>query len=498
MVAMGAITMLRVSSFIIVAPLSGQRGCLLSHGITGAMDRVPGGLGQLLEAHRGRFAPIHDIDLETQGHLVDRGYLTVLSREEEANFLRRIAERLRTRGLSAKVPSISFVPTYQCNLRCFYCFQPHRAHAGHGKFAAVMTDEQVRDAFAIVDKFAFPGALAAEIDRTLASPYRRVSGRTPHYREIGLFGGEPLTPTTGQVVRTIATHARERGATLWAISNGTELHRFEDILGTEPGQLSEIQVTLDGTSNTHDVRRRGPRLLETFTQITENIELCLHHGVQINIRMNTDEAVVTEIAPLARYFQERGWDRLDRFSFACAAVTSPGRTPSPSWGELVDHTAQARSAGLNVESYEHFARDFLANCLSASPGEFPHKKTANCAAEEGQLMFDCMGDVYGCWEDVSFAEHRIGTYGRDGLSLDVEAVRTWFGRHPGTLEECSACPYALIHTSGCAAQARESAGTILKNDCAGFQSYFPRSLAREYEEFESRILQSKMSEVENA
>src|SRR5213595_2237755 len=103
-------------------------------------------------------------------------------------------------------------------------------------------------------------------------------------------------------------------------------------------------------------------------------------------------------------------------------------------------------------------------------------------------MFDARGDVFSCWEDVGHAELRVGIYDGDGLHLESEAVKMWLERQPGVIEECSRCPYALIHTSGCGSQAREHSGTIYMNECESFQQYFPLALGHAYAHVEGQWL----------
>src|SRR5262249_18302732 len=134
----------------------------------------------------------------------------------------------------------------------------------------------------------------------------------------------------------------------------------------------------------------------------------------------------------------------------------------------------------------------LFACLSGEG--YPFKRIANCSAETGQLMFDALGDVYACWEDVGTRELRIGTYGSDGLAFEERIAEQWLTRYPGAIEQCSTCPYALIHRSGCAAHARSATGMLATSACENFQSYFPSTLAHVYEEFENQLLTSRSSE----
>lgn len=54
--------------------------------------------------------------------LKKRGYLTEKNPHEEENFFKKIANEIH--DINRK-PGYIFVPTYDCNLRCSYCFQDH-------------------------------------------------------------------------------------------------------------------------------------------------------------------------------------------------------------------------------------------------------------------------------------------------------------------------------------------------------------------------------------
>ena len=111
-----------------------------------------------------------------------------------------------------------------------------------------------------------------------------------------------------------------------------------------------------------------------------------------------------------------------------------------------------------------------------------------CGAEGGMLIFDCLGDVYSCWEQAGHPDKRTGTYGTDGLHLDRAAASAWLNRFPGTIDECLGCPYALIHKSGCADVALRQSGSIFAPACESFKEYFPRTLAAAWQRCEDELL----------
>lgn len=484
---------MRVSTYTSVAPLPDERFALILHGVSGAFDKVERRLGEALFCYRGQEIDVASLAIPTDviDRLTRRGYLTTASGAEEREALMQITRELHTLDLMRKVPSFSFVPTYMCNLRCPYCFQSHQMHAGLGTFGQVISVEQIDAAFAIIDDYWSAGSLARAVellpDDTPIEPRDKWS-----MSEIGLFGGEPLLAATLTPVQHISDRAKERGLRLWGITNGVDLHHFADLLGGEPGNIAEIQVTVDGMPHHHNRRRLGPGQRGTFDAILQNIQLALDRGAQVNIRMNTDQANVDDIADLAGVFEAKGWSKRDNFEFYCAVVTQKKGPPKLDRYALVQRTLQQWQAGHDVSSYEQTARSLLQRLLSNEPATtYPFTGTAHCAAESGQIMFDARGDVFSCWEDVGQAELRIGTYDGDGLHLEPLVVRMWLERQPGIIDECSRCPYALIHTSGCGSQAREHSGTIYTNECESFQQYFPLALAQAYTDIEDKWLSNK-------
>jgi uncharacterized protein len=418
--------------------------------------------------------------------LLGRGYLAELSKTQERDSLLRIVGAIHEQELAHHRTVFIVVPTYQCNLRCPYCFQSHKMHAGLGEFSSIMSIDQANDVFATIDRFLQPGSFARALGVTQPD---EVTADQKHGVEITLFGGEPLLEVSRPVVKHIVEESARRGFSVGAITNAVELDAYADLLG--PGLISTLQVTIDGGPETHDRRRIGPNYSRTFDQITNNVDLALSRGVRVGIRINVDQANTEAADALHPYFRSRGWTENSNF-FARAAIVhdawefGSGRGVV-SGSQLVQITTQATDQTNNcIESYEDAARDALHHCLSGK--HYPFHRASFCGAERGMMIFDPLGDVYACWEEIGHREERIGTYRADGLHLLQHAASKWLARFPGSIEECSACPYALIHTSGCARAAKRSSGTMFAPACESFQEYFPVTLAREYSRWEAALL----------
>ncbi|MFC3885578.1 radical SAM protein [Bacillus songklensis] len=484
---------MRVSNYVIGAPLQNDNHYILMHGFTGAVDKVSYSLGQYLVERRGTNCQpedeiIRSLSQETLSHLESRGYLTNMDKNEERSVMIRIASTLHENDLRTSPAGFMLIPTFTCNLRCPYCFQSHEMHAGRKEFATVMTRERVDQAFAAMDQFAGPGSVATAlglINDSLDSPLETIKmPKSP----ITLFGGEPLSSVSLPIIPYIVEQANLRGRTLSAVTNGVELDKFVDLLG--PGLIEELQITLDGLAELHDKRRVGPKFRRTFETIVTNIETALQRGARVSVRLNIDTTNIADISGLNEYFTRLGWNEEPGFSAYAAVVFSAYKRPENiSQADLVRLTTNLKDTeDSHIESYEQWARNTLISCLSGDG--YPFKRVTHCAAETGLLIFDPLGDVYTCWEETGQRERRIATYGKQGLQFIDKTAGQWLSRFPGAIEQCSECPYALIHTAGCASHARSISGTIFASACESFQEFFPQTLARAYLDFENALLNS--------
>ena len=470
----------------------------LLHGYLGHLELVPADIADFLLAQRGRNV---ELDQQTQDHpvisrLIEREFLTERTADQEKELVVGISGHLRKTSFSLNPTSFMIVPTVTCNLRCPYCFQSHELHKGKGVYGELMTLSQLDVIFAAIDRFGAPGAVyQAATGHEIAIPQGGVQAATQ--RHLTLFGGEPLCSVTRDIVPHIIFRAQQRGMTLSAVTNGVELDLFMDQLG--PGKIESLQITLDGLMERHDRRRVGPGFKKTFNRIVANTTKALEMGIGISLRINIDQDNLSNIAELDGYFREIGWYEYDHFEPYAAAVDSlspQSARKQVSHLDVYRETQSLRREGKDyVASYEGVAESLVSKCF-LKPGEYPFERGETCSAETGQMIFDPLGDIYACWEDVGEPEKRIATFDGAGVHFDSKATEGWLHRFPGAIEQCSECPFALIHTSGCAAHARAENGTIQSSACEGFQEYFPVSLGQAVRRFATKLDQAESLEAE--
>lgn len=480
---------MRVSSHLFTADFEDSPYALIGHGYSGALTKIDKAVAHRLVAARGGAADglVAELGGQTRDFLVSQGYLTALSHDEEVGIVKAISAQLHAKDLASAPVGIMFVPAYTCNLRCPYCFQSHDLHKGKGRYATIMSEDLVDAGFAVAERLARPGDFARHAGVMAESDGGEREGRP--FDQVGLFGGEPMSASTVGIVTYIVREAQKRGLTVMAITNGVELDLFADLIG--PGALREVQITLDGMSGVHDKRRVGPGFKQTFDVICDNIDLALSKGTNVSLRMNVDSVNAADLGSLNDFCRARGWADNPRFRAHAAAVSHEGNyRKESSRSRLVCETMDLAEAGPSVfSSYEKPAEQLIE--AAVFEGRYPYQTVANCSAETGLLMFDPLGDVYSCWEEIGEKDKRIATYGDGTLRLVGERATTWLTRHPGMIEDCAACPYALIHNSGCGKHADTASGTVFASACEEFKTYFPITLARTFlrleQEMERRV-----------
>ncbi len=334
---------------------------------------------------------------------------------------------------------IFFVPRYECNFACSYCYQDEYAPE-----KAELTEKIVNAFFDYVD--------------------REFSGKKKY---ITIFGGEPLLPGEKHrnELRMFIQKAEEKKIDLALVTNGYNLIDYMDILSL--GNIREIQVTLDGTKDVHDARRYMKNKGETFDRIVSGIDEALKKGFPINLRMVIDKDNIHNLPELASFAISKGWTENPLFK------TQIGRNY-----ELHHCMANNKRLFERAELYEKLydlikkhpsVLEFHKPLFSISRflfenGELPAPLFDSCPACKTEWAFDYTGKIYSCTATVGKAGEELGTFYPE-LSLKEDIVRTWQERDVTSIPECKDCSSQLLCGGGCGAVAKNNSGKILSPDC---------------------------------
>lgn len=485
---------LRTSSYIIYVDLPHRDGdMLIVHGYTGAFDKVSKRIATFLRAKEDRRAPrplygswtadpiveaVPEIPETYQRILLQRGYLTYLTREEELQRFTMFADDLKAQ---ASAPSYVLMPTYNCNLRCFYCFQDHmRTKPEFSYLLKRMTHPMVDRIFDAMPQIEALHGFAPE---------------DGFVRPVSLFGGEPLLRENRDLIDHILQRAKQGGTqTCAVVTNGTDLDAYEDILG--PAGLTPLQITLDGIPEEHDKRRVYADGQGSFDRIIKNITLALDRDASVQVRMNIDRRNVDQLPPLAQIFVEQGWDDRPGFT-AYATVISPSNdnvdrdTTYSSW-ELDQEIARLQAEHPVMRAIEPKDNTIRSRAMSIFGGASAGLQASFCSAHSGMYVIDRFGDLYACWERTGNPKIRIGTITPDcTIEMDETTSALWRGRAVTSNPVCRQCRYALYCGGGCAVLAEGRKGRMDANYCDGYAFRFRAMVAEGYEDFVAGKVSSK-------
>jgi uncharacterized protein len=487
--------MLRTSSYTIFVKLpDSHEDVLLVHGYTGAYDRVSRGVADFLRSRQARRTakPLYGdwspepeplvadmVSDATIDLLKDQGYLTELSLDEEETLFSRLAVKLHERALR-QAPSYIFMPTYDCNLRCSYCYQDHmRTDYSFKHLLRSMRRPIVDRIFAALPRIEELHGLEAQASRR---------------RNIGFFGGEPLLAAHRSIVEHILGKAFEMGeADFWAVTNGTELDAYRDLLG--PAGIARLQITLDGPPRKHDQRRVYADGSGSYERIARNITMALERGVAVSVRLNVDRNNLGDLPAVADEIVAQGWDRHPGFG----AYTSPvragnGKTDSAStlssW-DLDRALTKMREEHPNVRVLarpDEGMRAKARRIFDADREILPSLRPSFCGAHDRMYIFDPFGDIYTCWERTGDPKVSIGQVTPEGnVEFRFDQVQVWRSRTVASNPVCRRCSFALHCGGGCAILALGQNGKFESNYCDGFASRFRASVAEAYMEHVSGI-----------
>lgn len=435
---------LRTSSYMIPVELESEEGkYMLIHGYTGAIDVAS---AELVERIKSVSSTKNDLSEEIVQHLLKREYITTKSKEEEFEYVSRIAKALHKK-MQLLYKNFTFIVTYNCNFRCPYCFENRTMKDDTSLFS--FTKKMVDKAYLAMEEI---------------EPREQLRNKI-----ITLYGGEPLLAQNKNIVEYIVSEGRKRGYKFKALTNGYDMDCFMDLLS--PEFIGEIQVTIDGTKECHNQRRIHYKEKETFDKIIANIKKALEKKIEIVVRVNTDNKNVEDFTCLRKYFNDCGF-----FSYPTFKMYSALLWNSSSISEEEQHSLDFLSSRLYISKHKEMGT--ISQCKDCGLSNRIYKALVEnkpipfrgvfCAAQAGGYAFDPLGNIYPCLEIVGNENYRIGNYRQDKIEWDADKLKEWQNYDITADSSCKNCRYALFCGGGCVAHAMFGR----KEHCAYFKSMF--------------------------
>lgn len=519
---------MKTSNYIIYLYIPETDEYYLVHGYTGAVDKVEPEIVKYLAEQADPAHTFHIKDLEMvretlkgrelQGisensidTLKQRGYLTDMTTAEERYYVAHLADFLHRKKVSTTQPGMMFIPSYECNLRCPYCFEADtRVQLGKMKVLQnIMTTEMVDAAyksFDILVKNRFPD-------------HPEYAARLKH--SVTLYGGEPLMLETLPVVEYMLEVGLNRGYRFGAITNAVDLHHFTHLLG--PEKINFLQITLDGTKDVHDRTRIGPRHKKgTYDRIISNIRLALEARATVSVRFHVDFKNVGRTQELEQDLKDEGFNQYDNFQmytypihkyhngveepvYPLMGVHHMRKALDPIYDNLIQIQPSVKKTGaesengkkLNVSVPDEGVGRKLKSYVQGKLMGLYSSNMEPCGATTGLYIFDPFWKIYTCWDSVGIPGHETGRYSHEGPALN-HRNDDWLKRSPGTIKECTECKYAFFHFGGCASLPVGVRGTIFGPACYQFEDNFIYSGQKLFRNGVEELLKKEMPQANPA
>lgn len=344
-------------------------------------------------------------------------------------------------------------PTFNCNLRCTYCFQSHRIHCSND----IMTVDQVDRAFEMMNEKILP---YMDSDSFV----------------IQLFGGEPLQPETKDIVKYILDKSKTINTKISITTNGTNIPYFMDIFEENKDRLL-FQITLDSIKEIHDKRRIQSNGKGTFDCIVKNINLLLDNHYDVKVRANTSIDTVEYIPKLIELFEHNHWCEMKEFKCILAPVSEHNAMPTCTTTDEFEIFEEIYKLYPNIEELKNKYKVNLGADMYRivghlnrilKPNIVPRRSLPSIAYCESALLkmffFGPDGFIYPCAETLGIEEFAVGSYYPE-KKIFYEIIEQWKDRTIFNIDDCKECNIATFCGGGCPYAALKFKGNARKGFC---------------------------------
>lgn len=397
---------------------------ILIHTVSGLIDQIEYNEKEIFQRWRllDNIKPVNINEETFFNNLLERGYL-IDNKFKEDQIKTDIIKQI-SRNWELQPYSIGIIPTYECNLRCSYCYEDHLLHEN----TDIITEKQID---------------------IIKDSYHNI-------HDISIYGGEPLLPKTKNIIsyilKTFDTYQ------INIITNGYYLEQFTEVFDNK--ENIKFQITLDGNKEYHDKVRYQLCGGGTFDKIIANIAIMLQKNHKINIRTNICRGNLQYIQDLIKLFEREFSNYKDLIAFSFDVITQIEETDKDFIFIWLNDNYKALSKIFKINTSFNNCNIFRA-LAERKPIEL---KTNYCNSETTSRIFDPYGNIYSCMMMVGNEEEAIGHYSDlEGILIDEGS--DILNRNIFTIEECKDCKLSLLCGGGCAYEKYEINKTVHAPNC---------------------------------
>jgi uncharacterized protein len=400
----------------------------------------------------GEFGESQASLMKRQVELLRQGGFVVSSRQAEMDYVRHRSYGFR---YGRDKVGYSLVFTYECNLRCPYCYEePQRD--GKTALTHLMAVQTVQH---IIQEVELSGA------RELA---------------LVLYGGEPLVErgVVEFVVHALEQATAKRGVDFKAflITNGTLL--TEQIVSSLKPGLQMVQLTLEGSREHHDSIRANAAGKGTFDRILKSAAICLAAGVKVQFRIQLTPETWDGAESCMQALEEQGLLRHPNVSAYFFPILDVGGVCS------------ARSYSCFEQYFPpellrklwDVALKYRAN-LFRLPSPVWEQHFCSYVNQHAWIV-DPLGRKYKCVSGIGRDDFVAGTVTEapdtEARTRHVARELDLVGRVGCEIAECRECEALPSCDGGCAYRALETRGSLQLPSCEMHKQALPEQIAYYY------------------
>ena len=307
--------------------------------------------------------------------------------------------------------NLTIAPTADCNFRCAYCYEKDVLKPDY-------MSQEVEDA----------------IIKLAESKIKTIS-----ILSITWYGGEPLMNmgTIERLSRKFINLCEENGVKYHAfmITNGYLLTPDYVKLLNEL-KVNSLQVTIDGTEDTHNKNRPLADGSTTYDTIMSNLIAAKDILPNTNLRVNVDKNNTGAWREIAKELDKHGLN--DKVKTGLGKITSEFDT--------YDKNSCFDCGGFSKELLSHYM-EFYGE--TGFMGQYPSAKSNYCGADhENSYCIAADGKLYKCWMEIGREEGCIGSI-VDKAVTGRNKHLTYMMQDPTTNNGCSTCDVLPICMGGC-------------------------------------------------
>lgn len=381
------------------------------------------------------------IDVNVSSYLIDLGIVTTIEKEK------KLIQQLKLLTTDTQFQSLYLIASTACNLDCDYCF--YRSSASDS-----LKHRQNMD-FSVAKKALLDFKKIVEAN----------TRDKDYWQQITFYGGEPLLNKNMlyKAIPYVREHF-EKDTNLVINTNATLISK-DDISLFKDNQV-EVQVSLDGDRDKHDLHRKTQQGFPTYDIVMNNIKKLLDSGVKVLPMITaTDDNVDNFSERLYKIVTELGID-----DYAVNVLITN------SFGISDEYTEKLATEMLKAyQQFGNIASDYaFVELYERLLGIDKTISKGACGSSRKITIFPD-GKVYACQAMEKVQQNYMETINNDYLS--TPNWDCWRNRSRFDNPECLSCGSVISCGGGCATGSYNINGSIYdidKNNCEYTKKLFKK------------------------